>query len=84
MLTHVQANQEIFKEHYWNRGAHKDSEEINLQISAHSVGCTQPRALSNNLGHAALNYNVPLEEKGNVNTQSHLVAHSSTYRENEK
>lgn len=33
---------------------------------------------------ATLNYNVPLEENGNVNIQSHLIPHSSTYQENAK
>ena len=56
--------------------------EINPQVSVHSVVCTQTRSLGNNLGQSdKLNYHVPLEQKENVNIQSHLIPPSSMYQE---
>ena len=57
--------------------------EINPQVSAQSFFvCTQTRSLGNNLGQSnKLNYHVPLEQKENVNIQSHLIPPSSVYQE---
>ena len=60
--------------------------EVNPQVSAHSFFVyTQTRSLGNNLGQSnKLNYHVPLEQKENVNIQSHLIPPSSVYQEKEK
>ena len=63
---------------------HSSFGEINPQVSVHSVICTHTRSLGY-LGQSdKLNYHVPLEQKENVNIQSHLIPPSSMYQEKEK
>lgn len=72
--------------HYRNHGAHKNKslKRLIFRFQLTPLYAHNQDHLAIMWGMVTLNFNVSLEDKGNVNIQSHLIPHSSMYQENEK